>query len=160
MEVRSCDCNGNCNGQRNTSRAKNHSKSNGSENSLYKRGIGRGSSLFFDVLTGNILEIDPCRQKRAAARWFGRRALISSRARSRVRRKRGGVYCGRPELRRISGSAGLSCDRDENVAMVPNVLLSQGDEVFPATVTTTECERNDTVGSTLKWGEGNAVCDP
>lgn len=48
-------------------------------------------------------------------------------------------------------SAALSPDRDEHVAMVPSVILSQRDEMSCTTGTITKVKGDDTIGSTLGW---------
>lgn len=51
---------------------------------------------------------------------------------------------------RVSASATLSRDRNEQDAVVPNVVKSQKDEILPATVTNTKEKGDETVVSTMQ----------
>lgn len=50
----------------------------------------------------------------------------------------------------VNASVALSRDGEQHYPMVPNVLLSQENEILPATVTTIEGRIDDAVGSTSK----------
>lgn len=82
-------------------------------------------------------------QKRAVESDSGRGGLRSSRGKGQVGERRGVVNCGRLELTRVSACAACSRDGDEHAAIVLRVLLSQEDEGFPATKTTTKGEEKD-----------------
>lgn len=66
-----------------------------------------------------------------------------------VRRRRAVVHYGRLELTRVRASATSSRDRDGNVKMVHNMLLSQEDEKSPTTLTATKAGEEGRVGRTL-----------
>lgn len=106
---------------------------------------------------GNISEMDPRGQKRAAETelWCG--ALSSSRGRGRMRRGRGVVHRRGLKLKRVNSNAASSCDRDKHFEMVRNVLMSQEDEISLSIVTATEGEGECTVGRPL--GEHGGECD-
>lgn len=64
--------------------------------------------------------------------------LRSSRGRGRVRARRSALHFEGLELTKISVSVASRRARDEHAGMVPNVLQSEGDETFAASMTTTE----------------------
>lgn len=78
--------------------------------------------------------------------------------RGRVRGRRRAVHRGGLKLTKVGVSRVSPCDRDEQVLVVRNSLLSREDEILPATVTTSEGEVNGTVENSLeKRGEECSV---
>lgn len=84
--------------------------------------------------------MSPRGKKRAAYSDMRCRTLRSSRRRGWVMERREVVYRGGLDSIRVSVSAALSRDREAHAARVRNVLPSRGDEISPATVTSSEAE--------------------
>lgn len=60
------------------------------------------------------------------------------------------------ELTKFSRSAVSFCDNDQHVVMVPNVVLSHEDDIYPASMTSTKREGEDKLECTL--GEQREQC--
>lgn len=114
-----------------------------------QKSVGKERSRCSVVLTGIIFEMNPHGQKRAADIALGRGALRLSRGRGWTRRSSGVKHRGGLELTRISGSVASSRGRHENVAMELDMLVSQKEKLYPATVTTTDGEEDGMVGNRL-----------
>lgn len=149
MELRSRNCNENGNGQCNSSEERKHLKTGESDNWLNLRGVAENCSTCFLLGTIYILKMDPRGHKRSAKSELRRVGLICFSRKDRVRGMRAMVHCEGLEVTGVSESAISTCNRDEHVEMVRNVLFSQEDVISPAIAMTTEEEGKGTVGYTL-----------
>lgn len=98
--------------------------------------------------------MDPCGQNRGAESELRREASRLRNKRGQVRPRGGVVHRRKQSMTRVIASAGSFCVRNERVAMVLNLLLSQTDKISPAAVAATEGEADSTEGSTFGGQKG------
>lgn len=115
------------------------------------------SSFCLVVRTGNIFNMDAGWQKRAAKIELRRGELRSFSKKSHVKGRRCVLHREGLELTKVIASSASSCGRNDPVAVVSNLFLSQEDEILPSTVVTTKGEGCGTVRSMLGGRSGNAA---
>lgn len=131
-------------------------KTNDSDDWLNVKGVAEIIPDCFVVWTAATLAMDARGQERAAESKLRRKALWSSWVKSRVRGKSGLAHRVRLDQLNVRVITASSNDRDEHIAMVLNVLLSQEYDILSATVTTTEGDGYWMAGSPL--GGQRKIC--